>query len=343
MHAQAIGAAVDGQGDSAFTLALRRRLRESWWLASYDLREQPECASLEAGPWSVLLFLAPRWGPHEGGHEAWPAQERIARHVGCSVRSVYAHTATLERAGLLRTRRTRRPDGSERIYYAPGPALLAALARFVERYPRGEGDAPPRAKHLRSVSYPVETVAATPPATVAEEPVSIKSAELFLPEDSTPSAVAGSAGELDAAPVTLTEEEQAASEGGEIAREALAARFARKHPDARAPRYFDAADLAVVVQVARQLDGSRASKSQTMRDAVDGAWAASKGRAPTVRFIFGSFEWFLEHVERGRAARIAAAARLANTARQRALPEPEIPRATPEEIAAAIARAGIFL
>ena len=98
----------------------------------------------------------------------------------------------------------------------------------------------------------------------------------------------------------------------------------------------------MVVQVARQLDGSRASKSQTMRDAVDGAWAASKGRAPTVRFIFGSFEWFLEHVERGRAARIAAAARLANTARQRALPEPEIPRATPEEIAAAIARAGIF-
>ena len=173
MHAQAIGAAVDGQGDSAFTLALRRRLRESWWLASYDLREQPECASLEAGPWSVLLFLAPRWGPHEGGHEAWPGQERIARHVGCSVRSVYAHTATLERAGLLRTRRTRRPDGSERIYYAPGPALLAALARFVERYPRGEGYAPPRAKHLRSVSYPVETVAATPPATVAEEPVSI--------------------------------------------------------------------------------------------------------------------------------------------------------------------------
>ena len=123
-----------------FTVTVRRALRDRYTYASYYLREdEPEIRYLEAGPWAVLDFLLKRFGPHDGGHEAWPAQETIARHAGCSVRSVYSHLAALVGAGLLLPpRRTRTKDGHEQLYYTPGPALLGALERWLDRYPRGE-------------------------------------------------------------------------------------------------------------------------------------------------------------------------------------------------------------
>jgi hypothetical protein len=78
---------------------------------------------------------------------------------------------SLERAGFIRVRRERRTNGSVRIFYAPGLVTLAALANFVERFPRD------RAKVLRTgVPSPrtVEPTATHPPENHAGGPVVTK-------------------------------------------------------------------------------------------------------------------------------------------------------------------------
>ena len=44
---------------------------------------------------------------------------------------------------------------------------------------------------------------------------------------------------------------------------------------------------------------------RSLSDAIRGAFVISKDGPPTVRFIWGNFEHFLDHVERGRCRRLA--------------------------------------
>jgi hypothetical protein len=119
-------------------------------------------------------------------------------------------------------RRERRFDGSERIFYAPGVVTLAALADFVERFPR-ERAKPPRAEAPATpptIAHPAEAVSAGP----LEE----ASMELIDHDPIKPSSCARRV----ASSRTATGEEQAevSKEDNEVARRALAERMARKHP-----------------------------------------------------------------------------------------------------------------
>jgi hypothetical protein len=99
--------------------------------------------------------------------------------------------------------------------------------------------------------------------------------------------------------VEVTKEEQ------EIARSALAERMTRKHPARPAPRWFDARELAMVAACAAAVVGDAETKMQAQRDAMAGAFIASKDGPPTVRFVWEKLDHFFDHVDRGRRRRLA--------------------------------------
>jgi hypothetical protein len=105
----------------------------------------------------------------------------------------------------------------------------------------------------------------------------------------------------------VPEEEQPriTNDDREIARTALVERMKRKHPKRPAPRWFDRADVELAAMCGAAIDGDRAEKLQAHRDAIVGAFAASKEGPPTPRFIWGALEHFFEHVERGRRRRLS--------------------------------------
>jgi hypothetical protein len=101
---------------------------------------------------------------------------------------------------------------------------------------------------------------------------------------------------------TLDEEERpvASKEDREIARWALGERMKRKHPKQPIPRWFDRGDVEMVARCSAALEGDRAAKEQAQREAMAGAFSASKEGPPTARFTWEKLEHFFEHVERGR-------------------------------------------
>ena len=145
------GRSGDTTGDP-FPIRERVRFRANLGLALRDVRGRPAFAALERGPWLVFIAVACYW---ESNAEAWPSQETIATFSGYSARAVRDYVEELERAGIVRLRRERRPTGAERIYYAPGPVTLAELAAFVERFPNG----------------PVATLASHPPEASSGAPL----------------------------------------------------------------------------------------------------------------------------------------------------------------------------
>ncbi len=55
----------------------------------------------------------------------------------------------------------------------------------------------------------------------------------------------------------------------------------------------------MVAECTAAIEGDREAKLRAHRDAIDGAFQASKDGPPTARFIWGTLEHFLEHGERG--------------------------------------------
>jgi hypothetical protein len=258
----------------------------------YAREHRPEIRALERGPWALLQAIAPHW---QGRTEAFPGQDRLALLTGYDVRSVRHFTDTLEGAGLVRLRRERRPDGSERIHYAPGPALIAAAEAFRGRYPEC-------AKPLSDVPMPIARQA-HPPETLSGRPAEAVSGELSDLEDRRePSSSCA----RSTAPAN---EEQAAGEISEIdrdvARAALAEHRRRRFPD-RSATLFDAKDVATVAACSSAIGGDGEAKLRAQLDALEGAFVASKG-APTVRYVWGSLDYFFGHELRGRLCREQAA------------------------------------
>ncbi len=110
-------------------------------------------------------------------------------------------------------------------------------------------------------------------------------------------------------PPVLTDEDHA------LAREALTYHAQCKRPDASPPRWWDAAVLLLVALRVSQLTGTAEDKRMHLRAAVDAAFALSKGRPPTHRFVFGNQEYFFEHVRVG----LERARRAAERAEKRAV------------------------
>ncbi len=289
-----------------FPLRERLRFRDSFGLALLELRARSRAfQGLAKGPWALFIGISVHW---QGNAEAWPSQEALARFSGWSSRAVRDQADALERNGLIRVRRERRSDGSERIFYAPGLVTLAALAEFVERFPRE------RAKALRpdapTLAHPPETAAATPP-----EGASMEHRDQDQIRTSSCETCAATA-ELPASTEEQKVDDTKEDEG--IARKALAARMERKHPKRPAPRWFDAGELAMVAACAAALEGDGDAKMLAQRDAISGAFLVSKDGPPTVRFIWEKLDHFLDHVGRGRRRRLADE----RAARLRANPEP---------------------
>jgi len=116
-----------------------RHLSSAW---IYLRRHCPAIRAIERGPLTLLRAVADHWQGHE---EAYPGQEWLADLTGYDVRSVRDFATTLVTAALVHVRRERQRDGTERIYYAPGPALLTAVDDFSRRHPDD------RAKPLRGL------------------------------------------------------------------------------------------------------------------------------------------------------------------------------------------------
>jgi hypothetical protein len=266
-------------------------------LALLDLRARSIAfRALAKGPWALFIAIAVHW---QSNAEAWPSQDALARFSGWSSRAVRDQASTLERGGFIRLRRERRADGSERIFYAPGLVTLAELAAFVERFPRERLKAP---RHEPDdVPPPPSPVPTHPPEAASGTPPEGSSMELSDLNLNEPSSCATTTTTTSLLPpteeensITICEEDRA------LARAALAERMKRKHPTRSAPRWFDAGDLAMVAACSSAIEGDGETKLQAHREAIVGAFLASKEGPPTVRFIWGKLEHFLDHVEGGR-------------------------------------------
>jgi hypothetical protein len=272
--------------DDAFPIRERLRFRDNLGLGLRELRQRGAFAALPRGPWQVFIAIACYW---QANAEAWPSQETIATFTGYSSRAVRDYVDVLERVGVVRLRRERRSNGADRIYYAPGLVTLIELAAFVERFPRGPAKAP--------TSHPPEAASGAPPEATSME---------HRDQDQEPSSCEAPL-EAPPAPPAPSEEQQAqvTKEDEEVARRALAERMTRKHPTRPAPRWFDASEVALVAACAAALEGDAEAKMLAQRDAIAGAFAASKDGPPTVRFIWEKLDHFLDHVDRGRRRRVA--------------------------------------
>jgi hypothetical protein len=285
--ARALPAGPEPRNDDAFPIRERLRFRDNLGLGLRDLRKRPGFALLARGPWQVFIAIACYW---QANAEAWPSQETIATFTGYSSRAVRDYVDALERVGIVRLRRERRPGGGDRIYYAPGLVTLRELAAFVERFPRG----PVKARR----SHPPEAISAALPEA--------SSMELRDQDQIEPSSCETQV-DARAAPTRVPEEQQceATKEDEEIARRALVERMAKKHPTRAPPRWFDAREVAMVAACTTVLGGSAEEKTIAQRDAIAGAFIVSKDGPPTVRFIWEKLDHFLDHLERGRRGRLA--------------------------------------
>ncbi len=306
-----------------FSTRLRARLRDAFGIAQLAMHARPAFAGLSQGPWALLWAIAAHWQLEE---ECWPSQQRLAAlvHVDAE-RSVRRWTSILQRAGFLDLRRERRRDGSERIFYAPGPVFLSELGTWV--------DSPmvslPRPKTLgRSVAHPPDAGSVTVSAPQSGEPGSQEKQPSFLAQ-SLPVVPVGSSSTEEKKPIA----------GGDVlverARGALAARRVRRHPGRHLSVTATRQEIALVVACAAALDGSGEARRLALRDALEGAWETSSG-PPSVKFIFGSVEHFLSHEARGRTARERSVRAAHTRPLRRVDPEPVASPAEVAKIAAAV-------
>jgi hypothetical protein len=367
-----------GQGADVFPIRDRLRLRDSFGHVVLELRTRSQAfRCLARGPWALFMAIAVHWQTHA---EAWPSQAALARFTGFSVRAVRDFADVLVRDGFLRVRRERRASGAERIYYAPGFVLLRELGVLAERLPRGlsktaaddGGDTEfVRAAPAAPAAGPPAEPTAAPPAAIAEEPrdqdprtfcssrETHKHASVPLArppaasetasrrherqEASPPSAALGRelareirATDVNADSPKITDEDRA------IARAALEDRWRRRFPGRDVPRWFDRHDVELIARCSTILDGDIDSKIDAHRAALDGAFAASRNGPPTVRFIWGSLEHFLGHVERGSRRKVARPTRAGAPLGHAQGATPPTPL-TPEERARQVADVARFL
>ncbi len=292
-------------GDPAWAHFTRRHA-----LALLYMREHvPALRDLERGPWACLLAIAPHW--QGGRRDAFPGQERLARLSGYDARSIREFTKQLEACGVLDVSRHKLPDGTARLHYEPGPALLAGVELFGARYsderpkpvevaPNGPARGGLRAKPLAPADHPPpqrqrsEVVSGGGPAAI--------SGELPDPRDqkntSFCSAVEPEAGASNHEPGPEPSELDR-----DVAREALG--VLRERRFGRRVGLFDTKVVAMVAACASAIDGDRETKLRAQRDAIEHAFAVSRS-TPTPSFVWGSIDHFLNHETHGRRARVEA-------------------------------------
>ena len=313
--------------DDVFPLRERLRFRNNLGLGLRDVRGRPAFRALARGPWQVFIAIACHW---QANAEAWPSQETIASFTGYSSRAVRDYVAALEAAAIVRLRRERRADGGERIFYAPGAVTLTEVAAFVDRFP-------PTAAPAKAIASHQPEAGSGPPAEMAAAPLPEASSMEHRDQDQERSSCASAP--VGKRPKPHDEEEQrfVTSEDRAIARVALGERMKRKSPRLAPPRWFDRRDVEMVALCTAAIEGDRDARALAHRDAIAGAFLASKDGPPTARFVWGSLAYFCEHRARGRYARELEEARRQAAAPRRAGPDAEA-RIAPEEMRADLER-----
>jgi hypothetical protein len=247
--------------------------------------------------------------------------------IGYDVRSVRDFTDALVDAALLHVRRERQADGCERIYYAPGSALLAAAHDFHRRFPDGYAESPRAAPRAPAVHAEARTrdfaqdvfaaqddLAEAPARPVQRERHVAPPTRAHPPETASgrpPEAISGELSDLEDhrelsscanQPAWNTANEEEAGKHStvdrEVARTALAEHRRRCFPGRRAD-LFDADDLRLVAACSATIDGEYDAKLRAQLDALDAAFALSNG-PPAVRYIWQKLDHFLRHEERDR-------------------------------------------
>jgi hypothetical protein len=118
-----------------------------------------------------------------------------------------------------------------------------------------------------------------------------------------------------------------------VAFRALGARHRHAFPDRPPPTTFAAADIEAVVVAAADLALGEQELDQLHLDAIAGASDKSKRQPPTVSFIWGNREYFLQNAADGRAKRLATdRAKLARKAARARRSAPVEPHATLEQV-----------
>jgi helix-turn-helix protein len=242
-------------------------MRDNLGLVLRELRKRPDFGALSRGAWSAFIAIACHWQAHQ---EAWPSQQTIASFCGYSSRAVRDAISELQRHEVIRLRRAPPRGVTERIYYSPGQTTVRAVSHLQARYP-------PRAEATSaSGSHHAEV-----PALATRKPLPTNLLRIKNQE------------EQRRRRREITEEDR------ETARTALGEHFQRRHPGRPAPRFFDDRDVENVARCVAATEGDRETKLRSQRDAIEGAFRASR-RAPTVRYVWEKLEHFFEHAERGR-------------------------------------------
>jgi hypothetical protein len=365
-----------------FREELRRRFKTEMGFAIAELGKLDVFRELRAAPWAVWQYVAQCWRLNP---DSWPSQATIGKHTRYDERTVRTCLKELIGLGLLRVSRRehvwsqRHGTVIERVYYVPGPVALLALEAWAARWPKGE-DAP-EARPAR-VTAIRPTLAPLPdrgsgglPDRGSAEPHSSRSLTFSPQAEPRPLPPPAIAGELVAALPSGQENTTAASPGlerptpirsgsndperidssrsgsdvGDLSLDALAIHHAKKRPGQRPPRIWDQDAIDTVrACLAKLSDRPLDEQRELVRDAIAGGIVRSREGFPTIRFLFGSVEHFLDHADAGKSARFLAVARArqkrAAEERQERLTHDEAhPVASPEEIAALIAAAKLEL
>jgi len=308
-------AAATMQGDGAWGHFTRRHA-----VALLFMREHvPALRSLERGPWACLQAIAPHW---QGGRsDAFPGQERLALLTGYDARSIRDFTKQLEACGVLNLVRLKLSDGTARLHYQPGPALLAAVDQFDARYsderPKPGETAPNGRAAARSVRARPLAVGddghrgRRPPEMVSGGGAAATSGELPDPRDQKNASFC-LATEPEAGASNDEPSPQPSELDRNVAREVLGALRERRF--GRRVGLFDTKVVAMVAACVSAVGGDREAKLRAQMDAIQHAFAVSRG-TPTPSFVWGSIDHFLDHETQGRGARVEAERALARQAR----------------------------
>lgn len=275
---------ADGDVDRAWGHFTRRHL-----IALTFMREHvPAIRQLEKGTWACLQALAPHW--QAGRTDAYPGQERLAMLSGYDVRSIRTFTKTLEAGAFLEVVRVTLPDGTARLHYKPGQALLAAVEQFNAQYfdDRAQPDAERRVPPLEQAEIASRGHAGVVSGELPD-PIELNRSSSFSP----------------VSPEELENNEEQRFNPSEADREVAVEALAklRERRFGRAAKVFDATVVAMVARCASVIDGDRETKLRAQLDAIEGAFLVSRG-TPTPTFIWGSIDHFLEHEASGRKSRL---------------------------------------
>jgi hypothetical protein len=263
---------------------------------------------LERGPWACLQAIAPHW---QGGRtDAFPGQERLALLSGYDARSIRDFTKQLEACGVLTLVRLKLPDGTARLHYGPGPALLAAVdqsdARFSDERPKPLEAAPNgRTEVQRLRAKPLAAAddgqrGRRPPEVVSGGVAAAISGELSDPRDQKNSSFC-LAPEPEARASNDERSPQPSELDRNVAREVLGALRERRF--GHRVGLFDTKVVAMVAACVSAIEGDRETKLRAQLDAIEHAFGVSRG-TPTPSFVWRSIDHFLDHETQGRSARV---------------------------------------